>query len=105
MVLSSIALDLSQGGPNVVGSHWSEGFSAEGTTDPDGDRISFRWWQFLEAGTCNQMVRMDDPLGKRISFDAPDVDEPCTIHIILEVEDQGTPELVAYQRLIITVNP
>lgn len=80
-------------------------FSAEGTTDPDGDRISFRWWQFQEAGTCSQMVNIENPLGDRIRFVAPGVDESCTIHIILEAEDNGSPELVAYQRMIITVMP
>ncbi|HEX8427723.1 hypothetical protein [Hymenobacter sp.] len=28
-----------------------------------------------------------------------------TIHIILEVSDNGQPALVAYQRLIVTVKP
>jgi hypothetical protein len=79
--------------------------NAEGSTDPDGDRISFRWWQYQEAGSYPQMVKIEQPLDRKISFTAPEVEDACTIHIILEVEDQGKPELVAYQRTIINIIP
>lgn len=79
--------------------------NAEESSDPDGNRIAFKWWQFLEAGTYNKMVEIKNPLAKKISFIAPTVDKNCTIHIILEVEDKGKPALVTYQRMIITVRP
>jgi len=78
---------------------------AAGTTDPDGDNMSFRWWQFQEAGTYDGMVRIDQPFGQTISIIAPKVEQSSTIHIILEVRDRGEPALFSFQRLIITVNP
>jgi hypothetical protein len=79
--------------------------NAEGTVDPDGDRISFKWWQYYEAGTFNGMVQLENPFGKTLSFVAPKVDEPCTIHFIFQVTDRGKPALITYQRMIITVIP
>lgn len=76
---------------------------ASGTTDPDGHNMAFRWWQYQEAGSYKKMVSVDQPGGKKISFVAPKVDNPETIHIILEVRDRATPSLYAFQRMIITV--
>lgn len=89
----------------MVGSGETVSFDATGTMDPDGDRISYRWWQFHEAGTFSRMVRIDEPMSSKISFRAPEVDQPCTIHLILEVEDRGKPALFSFQRMIITVTP
>jgi len=79
--------------------------NAEGSMDPDGDRFQFRWWQYAEAGTYNGMVKINQPLTEKVSFIAPDVNESCTIHIILEVQDNGKPRLTSYKRMIITVTP
>jgi len=95
-----------EGGLNkTVQSGESVTLNAKGTTDPDGDDYSYRWWQYHEAGTYDEMVTIDNPLSKEISFTAPAVDEPSTIHMIFQVEDHGEPELFVYQRIIITVSP
>jgi len=65
--------------------------------------MAFRWWQYQEAGSYKNMVKVDQPGGKKISFVAPQVEKPETIHIILEVRDRATPSLYAFQRMIITV--
>jgi len=78
---------------------------ASGSIDPDGHNMSFRWWQYQEAGSYKNMVKVDHPGGKRISFVAPSVEKPETIHMILEVQDRATPSLYSFQRLIITVRP
>ncbi|RLD69480.1 MAG: hypothetical protein DRI98_10430 [Bacteroidetes bacterium] len=78
---------------------------ASGTTDPDGHNMAFRWWQYQEAGSYKKMVSVDQPGGKKISFVAPKVDNPETIHMILEVRDRTTPSLFSFQRMIITVIP
>ncbi len=36
---------------------------------------------------------------------APKVDKAETLHVILQVEDDGVPSLVAYRRAIITIEP
>jgi len=73
------------------------------TTDPDGDRLNFRWWPYLEAGSYqgNQLVESTQSvLNLRIPNDARPGD---VIHMICEVTDQGTPPLTRYQRVVIKV--
>lgn len=57
------------------------------------------------TGTYDGMVRIDDPLGQTISFVAAEVEQPNTIHIILEVRDRGEPALFSFQRILISVLP
>lgn len=40
-----------------------------------------------------------------VSFTAPKVDKEETIHVILEVTDNGIPSLTSYKRFIVTVKP
>jgi hypothetical protein len=79
-------------------------------TDPDGDRLSARWWQYREAGTYPGSVTVQGPEAPRGrgkssgSFVVPRAARRGqTIHLILEVTDGGTPALTRYQRVIATV--
>lgn len=74
-------------------------------TDPDGDSLTYYWFQYPEAGTYKGMIDMGaaDMPGEWLT--APKVDKPETIHIILRVTDKGTPPLSRYQRVIVTVTP
>jgi hypothetical protein len=78
---------------------------ASKSSDPDGNDIVFSWWQYIEAGTFNGTVKINDIGKAKINFIAPEVREPQSIHIILKVSDNGNPSLCAYQRVIITVVP
>ena len=80
-------------------------FSAKGSKDPDGDKISYKWWQYKDAGTYDGMVEIENPTADKISFTVPEENKEGTIHIILEVSDNGKPELVSYKRMIVTVKP
>lgn len=72
--------------------------------DPDGDRLSYLWWQYLEAGTLKTYIQVQDATNPQASFVIPDEAEiGDTIHLILEVEDDGYPSLTRYQRVIVTV--
>lgn len=75
------------------------------STDPDGDGLVFRWWQYREPGTYQGTVSIRDPHRARTSFLAPEVAEPVTIHVIVEVTDRGTPALTRYERIVVTVIP
>jgi hypothetical protein len=69
-------------------------------TDPDGDTLTCKWWQYAEADSAaaNVTISNSDSL-ENASFVVPD--EPGKqVHIILEVTDDGTPALVGYQRVI-----
>jgi hypothetical protein len=77
---------------------------AEGTKDPDGDRVSVRWWVYPEAGTHRGSVELKQE-GMAASFTAPNVKQPADIHLICEARDNGAPILFAYRRVIVTVEP
>ena len=71
--------------------------------DPDGDSLSFKWWQYEEADTYVRTIDLQKPLSQNISITVPDDIKPGeTIHIICEVNDHGAPNLTRYQRVIIT---
>ncbi len=82
------------------------GLSALGTSDPDGDSLSYRWFQYPEAGTCKAAIQLSgaDDLYER-GFAAPKTDKACEAHFVLEVTDKGSPPLTRYQRVIVTIQP
>jgi len=73
-------------------------------TDPDGDAVNYSWWQYVEAGTCKIPVQIEGTGSREASIYIPGNAIPGqTIHIILEVTDQGSPELTRFARTIVTV--
>lgn len=72
--------------------------------DPDGDALTVKWWQYQEAGTYAGRTAVADP-DKAATWLTVPADAPIgsTIHLILEVTDDGTPSLTSYQRVVITV--
>jgi len=77
---------------------------AGNATDPDGNSLQYHWWQYKEAGTYKGAVDISEAEKQYSSFIVPsDVKNGETIHIILEVTDNGTPALTRYQRLIVTI--
>lgn len=82
------------------------GLSALGTSDPDGDSLSYRWFQYPEAGTCTAAIQLSgaENLYER-GFAAPKTDRTCEAHFILEVTDKGSPPLTRYRRVVVTVGP
>ena len=79
--------------------------SAKGSSDPDGDRLSYYWSIYREAGTYRGRLKIDGATSQEASFIAPEVDSPKTIHVILAVTDDGAPPLTRYRRLVVTVKP
>lgn len=81
---------------------------ADGSYDPDGDNLSFWWFQYPEAGTFKEVVNFR-PFAENLynvhTIRAPEVSSPQTIHFILKVTDKGTPALSRYKRVIVTVVP
>lgn len=79
--------------------------SAEGTSDPDGDELAFLWWQFQEADSYDGSIEINDANSQRASLTVPaDAGEGETIHVIIEVTDNGTPALTRYQRVIVEID-
>ena len=108
-------------------------------SDPDGDKLTYKWWRYFEADTYQDDKRKkpiemdlnfqiyefnitydhrrdilaDEVLDSikltgantpRVSFTVPnDAKVGDTIHMIIEVQDNGKHNLKHYQRVIITV--
>ena len=76
--------------------------------DPDGDKLTFKWWQYEEVGTYKGKLKMEttnrrDGKFSVSTFTMPkDIKKGETIHIILEVTDNKTLPLTRYQRVIVT---
>jgi hypothetical protein len=75
--------------------------------DPDGDDVTSKWWQYREAGTYPGVVtvtKKGSGHSPAAQFVVPQDAKPGqTIHLIFEVEDDGTPPLTSYQRVVATV--
>jgi len=80
---------------------------AGGTTDPDGDNLSYLWFQYPEAGSYKQIIRFDpaENLYRIPRLTAPVVEKPETVHFILKVTDKGNPPLTRYKRVIVNILP
>lgn len=82
--------------------------SAAGTHDPDGDRVSYRWFVYPEAGTATETVEIRGSTSAEAHFIAPKVNaraqNPTTLHVILEVQDDGSPSLFSYRRVIVIID-
>lgn len=72
-------------------------------SDPDGNKVSIKWWQF-NVGTYNNPISISNPTSLQIKVTIPkDAVAGQTIHVILEAIDNGSPTLTSYQRVIITI--
>jgi hypothetical protein len=87
--------------------------SAAGSTDPDGNALSYDWFYYPEAGTFTMSnARSGNPI-TIIDADKPQawfnvpterVLRTGTLHVILAVTDHGTPALTRYRRVIVDVS-
>lgn len=79
---------------------------SRGTSDPDGDSLSFFWFEYREAGTCPLPLRFTGAENLvRVNLTAPKVEQAATAHVILRVTDKGIPPLSRYKRVIVTIVP
>ena len=78
--------------------------SVAGSTDPDGDLLRFRWWQYKDPGTCRGEAEISDSDRATTLVRIPaDATPGETLHFIAEVADSGKPPLTRYARFIVTV--
>ena len=84
--------------------------NAEGSSDPDGDKLSYHWYYYPEVGTFNiatartgNPLKIEDADKAKAWFIVPKSERLGTMHIILAVTDNGIPALTRYERVIIDV--
>jgi len=76
--------------------------SAAGTTDPDGNNLNLKWWIYPEAGTIEGAF-LHNYDGEETIVDLSGVTNSGTLHVILQVNDDGEPNLYAYRRVVISM--
>lgn len=76
--------------------------NATGSSDPDGDKLSYRWFVYPEPGSYRGDVAVRDGTATKATLDVPPDATGKTIHVVLEVTDTGTPPLTRYRRLVVT---
>jgi hypothetical protein len=95
-------------------------FDATATSDPDGDQLSFNWFQYREPGSTDWNVAGQVPAlnvtvadgGRKTQVQIPAASESCDgkartssgcwmLHLILEVTDDGYHPLTSYRRILI----
>ena len=69
--------------------------------DPDGDALSFLWWQQLEIGTTKVTIEQSEQSIATVRIPADTKGD--IIHLICEVHDDGPFHIVAYHRIIIAI--
>lgn len=79
--------------------------SAEGTGDPDKNAVKVTWWIYPEAGTLKYHPALTTTEGLATTVKLPATTKPATVHVILQVEDDGTPHLFAYRRAVLEITP
>jgi len=71
------------------------------SSDPDRNVLTFKWFRYDEADTYDGSFKLIDPTNPFQKLIVPSDLNDKNIHLVLEVRDNGTPELVVYRRVII----
>lgn len=79
--------------------------SAEGSKDPDGNSLSYKWSFYDAPSSYDGSVTITNDTSVKAGIEIPKNSEGKEIHIVLEVYDNGSPNLYAYRRMIVNVKP
>jgi hypothetical protein len=79
--------------------------TASGTYDPDGDLFTCHWSFYKDPSTYNNLVTIQDNSSHTAKVIIPEDAASKDIHVILEIQDNGSPNLYTYRRIIIKVRP
>jgi hypothetical protein len=69
--------------------------------DPNGNKLSFNWWIYSEPSSSSGiLLENNKPI---VSIKIPESSPDGNVHVILEVKDDGSPNLYSYRRVILQV--
>jgi Protein of unknown function (DUF1593) len=72
--------------------------------DADGNSVQFKFWQYIEAGSSKEALKINSTGNGKASIEIPaTASTGDTFHIIVEGKDNGTPALTRYQRVILII--
>jgi hypothetical protein len=74
---------------------------AEGSADPDGDTLSYGWSFYAEPSSYSNAVTITNGSAPVATLTVPADAAGKTLHVVLELHDDGAPNLYAYRRVII----
>ncbi|HKK81479.1 MAG TPA: nucleoside hydrolase-like domain-containing protein [Prolixibacteraceae bacterium] len=71
--------------------------------DPDDDKLSFKWWQYVGAGSFKHQIEIDDQRKPVTKVKIPLSAKGNEIHMICNVKDDAEFPMTRYARVIIKV--
>lgn len=78
---------------------------ASPSSDPDNDVLEFEWFQYKEADNFTGQIEFSEKDKASTTLQIPQVTTPQTAHIIISVNDNGSPSLFRYKRVILNILP
>lgn len=77
--------------------------STDGSSDPDGDSLHYSWSFYKEPSSFDGDVKIQNSSSDTTVVEIPSNAAGKKLHIILELYDNGSPNLYAYRRVIVNV--
>ncbi|TWT94824.1 hypothetical protein Pla108_36750 [Botrimarina colliarenosi] len=81
----------------------SVSLQAEGSSDPDGDSLTYSWTFYQEPSSYNGFVTIENSDSPSATITVPADAAGKDLHVILELHDNGAPNLYAYRRVILQI--
>ena len=80
--------------------------SAKESYDPDNDELSYHWWQYCEASSFKNKMKISNAFTSDVTVTIPHgIVGQESIHLICEVKDSGVPQLTRYKRVVLNIIP
>lgn len=77
---------------------------ASESKDPDGDQLDYKWIVYNEPGTYKNAITIEENSASKCKVLIPSDASGKTIHLILQITDNGIPALTVYRRMVISVD-